>query len=72
LTRAVNLAPKQKYGDIELCLEFILAKGLTSYQGEPFGGKKDVPVYGPDSYLKLSVPTGRLSEKPRMEDFVRV
>jgi len=35
-------------------------------------GKKDVPACGPDSYLKVSVPTGRLSEKPRMEDFVRV
>jgi hypothetical protein len=63
---------EQRFGDIELYLEFILAKGLTSYQGKPFGGKKDVPACGPDSYLKLSVPTGRLSEKPRMEDFVRV
>jgi hypothetical protein len=34
--------------------------------------KKDVPACGSDSYLKLSVPTGRLTEIHRMEDFVTV
>jgi enterochelin esterase family protein len=31
--------------------------------GKPFGGSKDVPAYGPESYLKPGVPPGMLSEK---------
>lgn len=31
--------------------------------GKPFGGKKDVPAYGPESYLKSGVPSGTLSDK---------
>lgn len=31
--------------------------------GKPFGGRKDVPAYGEESYLKPGVPTGQLSEK---------
>lgn len=31
--------------------------------GKPFGGKKDVPAYGPESYLKPGVPEGKLSDK---------
>ncbi len=45
-----------------------LAPG-TSHQfeyridGNPFGGKKDVPAYRPESYAKPGVPAGTLSEK---------
>ncbi len=31
--------------------------------GKRFGGKNDVPAYGPDSYAKAGVPDGRLSER---------
>ena len=31
--------------------------------GKPFGGKKDVPAYRPESYAKPGVPAGTLSEK---------
>ena len=31
--------------------------------GKMFGGRKDVPAYAPDSYLKSGVPAGTLSEK---------
>src|ERR1035438_7003392 len=31
--------------------------------GKPFGGSKDVPAYGPESYLKPGVPMGTLTEK---------
>jgi len=31
--------------------------------GKQFGGKKDVPAYGPESYLKPGVPAGTLSDK---------
>src|SRR5437867_1524175 len=31
--------------------------------GKPFGGRKDVPAYGADSYLKPGVPSGKLSDK---------
>ncbi len=31
--------------------------------GKPFGGRFDVPAYGPDSYPKPGVPQGRISEK---------
>jgi enterochelin esterase family protein len=30
--------------------------------GKPFGGSKDVPAYGPESYLKPGVPMGTLTE----------
>lgn len=32
-------------------------------KGQPFGGKADVPAFGPYSYAKPGVPAGRLSEK---------
>jgi len=32
-------------------------------EGKPFGGKADVPAFGPYSYLKPGTPPGRLSEK---------
>lgn len=32
-------------------------------EGKPFGGKKDVPAYRPESYAKPGVPTGVLSDK---------
>ena len=31
--------------------------------GKPFGGKTDVPAFGPYSYAKPGVPVGKLSEK---------
>ena len=31
--------------------------------GKKFGGKADVPSFGPESYLKPGVPTGKLTEK---------
>ena len=31
--------------------------------GKPFGGKTDVPAFGPYSYAKPGVPAGKLSEK---------
>jgi enterochelin esterase family protein len=31
--------------------------------GKPFGGRFDVPAYGPDSYPKPGVPQGKISEK---------
>jgi enterochelin esterase-like enzyme len=31
--------------------------------GKAFGGSRDVPSYGPDSYLRAGVPSGKLSEK---------
>ena len=34
-----------------------------SVDGKAFGGRTDVPAFGPDSYLKPGVPTGRLTEK---------
>jgi enterochelin esterase family protein len=36
---------------------------LYKIAGKPFGGSRDVPAYGPDSYLKPGVPSGTLSEK---------
>ena len=33
--------------------------------GKRFGGKTDVPAFGPDSYAKPGVPQGKLSEKIR-------
>lgn len=35
----------------------------SKIDSKPFGGKKDVPAYGPESYLKPGVPAGTLSEK---------
>lgn len=32
-------------------------------QGKPFGGRLDLPAFGPLSYLQPGVPTGTLSEK---------
>src|SRR5207249_9242560 len=32
-------------------------------QGARFGGRTDVPAYGPDSYPQAGVPQGKLSEK---------
>jgi enterochelin esterase-like enzyme len=32
-------------------------------EGKPFGGRFDVPAYGPDSYPKPGVPQGKISEK---------
>ena len=32
-------------------------------EGVPFGGRTDVPAYGPDSYPRAGVPQGKLSEK---------
>ena len=32
-------------------------------QGKPFGGRVDLPAFGPLSYLQPGVPTGTLSEK---------
>jgi len=32
-------------------------------EGAPFGGRTDVPAYGPDSYPRSGVPRGNLSEK---------
>jgi len=32
-------------------------------QGVRFGGRTDVPAYGPDSYAQAGVPRGKLSEK---------
>src|SRR2546428_6198040 len=32
-------------------------------QGAQFGGRTDVPAYGPDSYAQAGVPQGKLSEK---------
>lgn len=29
-------------------------------EGKPFGGNRDVPAYGPESYLKPGVPAGTL------------
>jgi hypothetical protein len=31
--------------------------------GKKFGGRNDIPSYGPDSYVKAGVPQGKLSEK---------
>jgi enterochelin esterase family protein len=31
--------------------------------GDRFGGRNDIPAYGPDSYEKPGVPAGKLSEK---------
>jgi len=31
--------------------------------GKPFGGSRNLPAMGPDSYLKPGVPTGKLSER---------
>jgi enterochelin esterase-like enzyme len=31
--------------------------------GKKFGGKNDIPAYGPESYAKPGVPLGKLSEK---------
>jgi enterochelin esterase family protein len=32
--------------------------------GKKFGGRLDLPAFGPDSYLQLGVPSGTLSPKP--------
>jgi enterochelin esterase family protein len=31
--------------------------------GAKFGGRRDLPAFGPDSYLQVNVPSGTLSEK---------
>ena len=31
--------------------------------GAKFGGRLDLPAFGPDSYLEANVPSGQLSEK---------
>jgi enterochelin esterase family protein len=36
---------------------------LNPVNGAVFGGKNDVPAYGPDSYTQPGVPQGKLSEK---------
>ena len=49
-----------------------LATGTSHYfhyvgGGKPFGGRNDVPAYGPDSYAQPNVPQGKISEKLSFE-----